>query len=111
MAEKMINVVASSSGSASKVFPKKYDVFLSFRGEDTRRNFTCHLYEALMQKKIKTYIDEQLEKGDQIALALTKAIEDSCISIVIFSDNYASSKWCLGETENNYRQQLYSADK
>ena len=95
--QQMTNVVASSSNSSSMLSLEKYDVFLSFRGEDTRRNFTSPLYEALLQKKIETYIDYQLEKGDEITPALIKAIEDSCISIVIFSKNYASSKWCLDE--------------
>ncbi|KAL2322257.1 hypothetical protein Fmac_026636 [Flemingia macrophylla] len=90
----MISEVSSSSYMVSS---KKYDVFLSFRGEDTRRNFTSHLYEALKQKKIETYIDYRLEKGDEISTTLIKAIEDSQVSVVIFSENYASSKWCLGE--------------
>ena len=98
MAEQQtISISASSSNTSSAVSAKKYDVFLSFRGEDTRRNFTSHLYEALMQKKIETYIDNQLEKGDAISPALIKAIEDSLVYIVVFSENYASSKWCLGE--------------
>jgi len=50
-----------------------------------------------MQRKVETYIDEHLEKGDEISPALIKAIEDSHASIVVFSENYASSKWCLGE--------------
>nr|KYP59350.1 TMV resistance protein N [Cajanus cajan] len=91
--QQRISVVGSSSNSCSK----NHDVFLSFRGEDTRWNFTSHLYEALNKEKVKTYIDDQLEKGDEISPALTKAIKDSRVSIVIFSKNYASSKWCLGE--------------
>ncbi|KAG5110513.1 hypothetical protein JHK82_039736 [Glycine max] len=83
--QQMTNVVASSSNSSSMLSLEKYDVFLSFRGEDTRRNFTSPLYEALLQKKIETYIDYQLEKGDEITPALIKAIEDSCISIVWWS--------------------------
>ncbi|RDX79531.1 TMV resistance protein N, partial [Mucuna pruriens] len=94
---KMISAVASSSNSFSMVCSKTYDVFLSFRGEDTRRNFTSHLYEALRQKKVETYIDYQLEKGDEISPSLIKAIEDSHVSVIIFSENYASSKWCLAE--------------
>ncbi|KAK7377677.1 hypothetical protein VNO80_03106 [Phaseolus coccineus] len=61
----MISAVASFSNSSSMVSSKKYDVFLSFRGEDTRMNFTSHLHEALKQKKLETYIDYQLEKGDR----------------------------------------------
>ncbi|KAG4906706.1 hypothetical protein JHK86_055190 [Glycine max] len=95
--QQIISVVGSSSSSSLMVSSKKYDVFLSFRGEDTRMNFTSHLHEALKQKKVETYIDYQLEKGDEISPALIKAIEDSHVSIVILSENYASSKWCLEE--------------
>ena len=73
--QQMTNVVASSSNSSSMLSLEKYDVFLSFRGEDTRRNFTSPLYEALLHKKIESYIDYQLEKGDEITLI--QAIKDS----------------------------------
>ncbi|XP_024023124.1 LOW QUALITY PROTEIN: TMV resistance protein N-like [Morus notabilis] len=76
---------------------KKYNVFISFRGEDTCNTFTSHLYTALCQKKIKTYLDEELKKGDEISPALLKAIEESKLSMIIFSQNYASSSWCLDE--------------
>ncbi|KAL2342210.1 hypothetical protein Fmac_010150 [Flemingia macrophylla] len=85
----------SSILSSSKTY--EYDVFLSFRGEDTRKSFTSHLDKTLNKEKIKTFIDDQVKKGDKISPALIKAIENSCISIVIFSKNYASSKWCLNE--------------
>ncbi|XP_039687946.1 disease resistance protein RUN1-like [Medicago truncatula] len=88
----------SSISSSDVVPPKKYDVFLSFRGEDIRRNFRSHLYDALIRKKIETFMDNnELQKGDEISAALIKAIEESHASIVIFSENYASSKWCLNE--------------
>ncbi|KAM6555137.1 hypothetical protein CsatB_015899 [Cannabis sativa] len=77
---------------------KKYDVFISFRGEDTRANITSHLHKALKDGGIETYFDEdKLERGEEISKALLEAIEDSKISIVVFSKDYASSKWCLGE--------------
>ncbi|KAK7316584.1 hypothetical protein RJT34_00159 [Clitoria ternatea] len=85
------------ASSSSSKFLKKHDVFLSFRGEDTRGGFTSHLWEALKQKKLETYIDYRLEKGGEISEALIKAIEESHVSVVILSENYASSKWCLGE--------------
>ncbi|KAL5577190.1 hypothetical protein UlMin_018889 [Ulmus minor] len=89
-------MAGSSSSDADRSLPK-YDVFISFRGE-TRNSFTSHLYSALRQKHINTYIDEEsLEKGDDISRALPKAIEESTISIIIFSENYASSRWCLDE--------------
>ncbi|KAI9119925.1 hypothetical protein K1719_009314 [Acacia pycnantha] len=85
--------VASSSSSSSK----KHEVFLSFRGEDTRRSFTSHLYTALCYEGIETFIDNELQKGDGISQALIQAIEDSSLSVIVFSENYASSKWCLDE--------------
>ncbi|XP_004293992.1 PREDICTED: TMV resistance protein N-like [Fragaria vesca subsp. vesca] len=78
----------------------KYHVFLSFRGEDTRNNFTGHLYSALREKGILTFMDDQLRRGEEISPALIQAIEQSKISIVVFSGNYASSKWCLDELVN-----------
>lgn len=65
-----------------------YDVFLSFRGEDTRSGFTSHLYNALMQQGYKTFFDDDnLERGKTISTGLLKAIEDSRSSIVVLSDN------------------------
>ncbi|PWA50623.1 disease resistance protein (TIR-NBS-LRR class) family [Artemisia annua] len=76
----------------------KYDVFLSFRGEDTRKTFVDHLYHALTQKGIETYKDdENIKQGNMISDELIKAIEDSKFYIIIFSKNYASSSWCLEE--------------
>ena len=75
-----------------------YEVFLSFRGEDTRSSFTNHLYFALNQKGIYTFIDdEELERGKSISPTLMKAIIESRFAIVILSSNYASSTWCLDE--------------
>ncbi|RXI00719.1 hypothetical protein DVH24_000953 [Malus domestica] len=76
---------------------EKYDVFINFRGEDTRDGITSHLHAALLQKKIETYIDNRLQKGEEIGPALQEAIEKSTLSVIIFSQNYASSTWCLDE--------------
>ncbi|KAL5843250.1 hypothetical protein ACOSQ4_009208 [Xanthoceras sorbifolium] len=87
--------LSSSSCSNSQW---KYDVFLSFRGEDTRNNFTDHLYAALDQKGIYTFRDdERLERGKEISPELLEAIESSRFSVIILSKNYASSSWCLEE--------------
>ena len=74
-----------------------YEVFLSFRGEDTRLSFTSHLNTALRQKGINTFLDDKLERGKSISPELLKAIEGSTCSLVILSPNYASSTWCLDE--------------
>ncbi|KAK4269588.1 hypothetical protein QN277_022726 [Acacia crassicarpa] len=90
-----MGVAASSSSSSSS--SKKYEVFLSFRGEDTRKSFTSHLHTALCLKGIETFVDYRLPKGDDISQSLIQAIEDSFLSVIVFSKNYASSKWCLNE--------------
>ena len=89
--------MASSSSSSSSSSEDKYDVFLSFRGFDTRDNITSHLHAALVRNKIETYIDDRLERGDEISPALLKAIRESKLSVVVFSKNYATSSWCLDE--------------
>ncbi|XP_065616389.1 disease resistance protein Roq1-like isoform X2 [Quercus suber] len=86
-----------ASSSSSSAHRWHYDVFLSFRGEDTRNNFTSHLYKALCDKGINTFIDNDLQRGEEISMELLKAIESSMISIVVFSKNFASSTWCLDE--------------
>ncbi|KAI9215646.1 hypothetical protein POPTR_T002428v4 [Populus trichocarpa] len=75
-----------------------YDVFLSFRGEDTRKTFVDHLYTALVQAGIHTFRDDdELPRGEEISEHLLEAIRESKISIVVFSKGYASSRWCLNE--------------
>ena len=76
----------------------KYDVFLSFRGEDTRNNFCGHLHDSLERSGINTFKDDvKLHKGKEISPTLLTAIEESRFSIVILSKNYATSTWCLDE--------------
>ncbi|KAL1080343.1 hypothetical protein V6Z11_D10G287800 [Gossypium hirsutum] len=90
--------MASSSSSSSSSTLMKYHVFLSFRGEDTRLNFTTHLLQALKDEGLDVFFDEEkLEKGEQLSQALSRAIAVSSISIIVLSADYASSKSCLVE--------------
>ncbi|KAK9074069.1 hypothetical protein SSX86_006666 [Deinandra increscens subsp. villosa] len=75
-----------------------YDVFLSFRGADTRNSFTDHLYNAFLDAGIKTFLDdEEIETGEPLKPELESAIKSSRASIIVLSTNYASSTWCLDE--------------
>ncbi|XP_004309608.1 PREDICTED: disease resistance protein At4g27190-like [Fragaria vesca subsp. vesca] len=89
----------ASSSSSSSARCCKYDVFLSFRGPDTRRGITSQLYDQLHNKRrVATFMDDRdLEVGDAISPTLLKAIEESRFAIVVLSPNYASSTWCLEE--------------
>ncbi|XP_052876851.1 TMV resistance protein N-like isoform X1 [Gossypium arboreum] len=91
--------------SSPSISRHKYDVFLSFRGEDTRKNFTDHLYDALKRNGIVTFRDEpKLEAGKGIAPELFKAIQQSWCSVIVFSKTYAFSSWCLEELAEIVKQ-------
>ena len=98
MASTSIQSVPSSFTSAFSKSQREYDVFLNFRGLDTRYKFTDHLYQALDDRKIFTFRDDKkLEMGKTISQELFEAIEKSRIAVIVFSENYASSTWCLEE--------------
>ncbi|RDY12890.1 TMV resistance protein N, partial [Mucuna pruriens] len=87
----------ASSSSSCDVTKIKHDVFISFRGTDVRKGLLSHLQKELRRRQIDTYVDEKLDKGGEISPLLLRAIEGSQISLVIFSKDYASSRWCLEE--------------
>jgi hypothetical protein len=90
---------ASSSSSSTPQW--KYEAFLSFYGKDTRNNFTDHLHAVLIKKGIIVFRDdEKLERGKYISDELLKAIQESMYAIVVISENYAFSKWCLIELDS-----------
>ncbi|XP_054785424.1 disease resistance protein RPV1-like [Prosopis cineraria] len=76
-------------------------VFLSFHGKDTRLGFINNLYESQHQKGIHAFIDDEgIKTGEEISPALFKAIQESRIAIMVFSENYAKSTFCLEELVN-----------
>ncbi|KAG8479608.1 hypothetical protein CXB51_029452 [Gossypium anomalum] len=104
-----MSLLLSTSSSISR---KKYDVFLSFRGEDTRKSFTDHLYGALNRSRIVTFRDDpKLEAGEEIAPELFKAIQQSWCSVIVFSETYALSGWCLEELAEIVKQKNDKAPK
>uniref|UniRef100_M4DHQ0 TIR domain-containing protein n=1 Tax=Brassica campestris TaxID=3711 RepID=M4DHQ0_BRACM len=58
-----------SSSSSSSFTPQKYNVFLNFRGADTRKNFVSFLYRDLVAKEIRTFKDDkELERGQLVKI-------------------------------------------
>ncbi|KAG4390262.1 hypothetical protein GLYMA_06G260100v4 [Glycine max] len=89
------NAIIQCTSSSSSF---EYDVFVSFRGEDTRNSFTGFLFEALKKQGIEAFKDDKdIRKGESIAPELIRAIEGSHVFLVVFSKDYASSTWCLRE--------------
>lgn len=77
-----------------------YDVFISFRGPDTRKCFIGYLYKKLCDVCIpeKIFMDDRIiEPGDLKDETLFHAIRESKIGLVVFSPNYFSSRYCLEE--------------
>ncbi|KAM5554609.1 hypothetical protein ABKV19_022819 [Rosa sericea] len=89
----------------------RYHVFLSFRGEDTRKTFTDHLYTAFVDQGFRTFRDDdELERGEDINPGLEKAIQQSISSVIVFSKDYASSRWCLNELLMILKRKRTSSD-
>ncbi|KAL4618338.1 hypothetical protein ACB092_06G003000 [Castanea dentata] len=92
----MAQETCSSSSSSNQTW--SYEVFVSFYGKDTRLSFTDHLFAALDRSGIDAFRDNRdIEIGEAIWPELEKAIESSRIAIIVFSRNYAASRWCLDE--------------
>ncbi|XP_057746848.1 disease resistance protein RUN1-like isoform X2 [Arachis stenosperma] len=88
----------SIQSMASSSTRPKYDVFVSFRGEDVRNTFADHLFAAFRRNGIVAFRDDRnLMQGQHISTELVQAIEGSQVLIVIFSKNFATSSWCLQE--------------
>ncbi|KAM2193613.1 hypothetical protein ACFX1R_027877 [Malus domestica] len=86
----------SSCSFKSKLW--NYDVFLSFSDEDTRKGFTGYLHDAIEDRGYMAYMDQDdLKIGEEIKEELYRGIEESKISIIVFSKKYADSSWCLDE--------------
>ncbi|XP_039171306.1 TMV resistance protein N-like [Eucalyptus grandis] len=95
----------SSSGA-------EFEVFLNFRGPDTRLTFTDSLYHILVKAGIHVFRDnEEIRQGEKIGDKLLHAIKSSKIYVPIFSKNYASSRWCLRELTHVVDCQSKAKDK
>ncbi|KFK25168.1 hypothetical protein AALP_AA8G075400 [Arabis alpina] len=81
--------------SSSFTSPQKFDVFLTFRGKDTRRTLVSFLYKELIRMGLRTFKDDtELEIGFQ---DISLAIQGSKVAIVVVSVDYPASGWCLDE--------------
>ncbi|KAK0574072.1 hypothetical protein LWI29_017828 [Acer saccharum] len=81
----------------------RWDVFLSFIGEDTRHTIAHSLYKSFDEQGIRAFRDDEdvedggMSRGDEMAPSLSPidAIYDSAASIIILSPKYGSSRRCL----------------
>nr|ACS91454.1 M1-comp1 [Linum usitatissimum] len=101
----VVGATSSSTNPSGSLPSVEYEVFLSFRGPDTRYQITDILSRFLHHAKIHTFIDnDELRKGEEIKSSLLSAIDQSKIYVPIISEGYADSKWCLMELAEIIRQ-------
>ncbi|XP_010455499.1 PREDICTED: uncharacterized protein LOC104737097 [Camelina sativa] len=73
-------------------------VFISFRGQDVRSNFVSHLIRALQMYGINVALDiHETVRGQSPFESISRMIKGSSIALVVFTQNYLESKWCLQE--------------
>ncbi|XP_031401816.1 disease resistance protein TAO1-like [Punica granatum] len=83
---------------ASALSEWKYDVFVSFRGEDKRKSFMSHLFRAFEHAEISCYHDVDWDQcGRIVGPMLLEAIRVSRIALVLFATHNSNSRRCLNE--------------
>lgn len=92
-------MAASSSSSSPVLAPmtsKQHQVFINFRGKDVRLEFVKSLVDEMKAAGINVFIDEFEVRGLGLEELFVR-IEESEVAIVIFSEHYGESEWCLNE--------------
>ncbi|KAL3739980.1 hypothetical protein ACJRO7_021287 [Eucalyptus globulus] len=88
----------SANGAVEELPVCNYQVFLSFRRPDVRRNFIKYFYDHLIGSGIVAFRDrEEINPGERINTKIVEAIKRSDICIPVFSKDFASSAACLME--------------
>ena len=76
---------------------KRYDVFLSHRG-DFKRGFASFLHARLDTNGITTFFDEfSLQPGDSADAVMTEAVDSCRIGLPVLTESFGTSEWCLRE--------------
>ncbi|KAG5625797.1 hypothetical protein H5410_011015 [Solanum commersonii] len=78
-----------------------YHVYLSYRGKEISVNFINILHTALTDVGIQTFKrHSEARKGKIVGSELQKAVKESRISIIVFTEDYGYSRRCLDELVN-----------
>ncbi|KAJ0266160.1 Toll/interleukin-1 receptor homology (TIR) domain-containing protein [Hirschfeldia incana] len=76
--------------------PPRPQLFVNFWGKELSNGFVSHVVKALEDAGVNVSIDSNELKGRD-AETLFKRIDNSIIALVIFSDRFSESEWCLNE--------------
>ncbi|MED6140840.1 hypothetical protein PIB30_097289 [Stylosanthes scabra] len=97
----------SSIHSFSYNYQWKYDVFISFRGEDTRYGFTGNLYKALCDKGIHTFFDDD-ELQNELVKVLLCIKDKNCLVLPVF---YEVDSCDVRHQRNSYGEAMAKHEK
>ncbi|KAG0583131.1 hypothetical protein KC19_3G111900 [Ceratodon purpureus] len=76
----------------------KYDVFISHRGPDTKTGFVSFLHKDLVAAGLRPFLDcKSIDVGDDCWENIEHAIKKTPIAVVVFSERFTQSEWCLRE--------------
>jgi len=76
---------------------QKWHIFVSYRSTD--RPWVLKLYDALRHLKYEVFVDQfVLSAGAPLASSLGEGVDKSGAAVIVWSKNYATSKW----TEDEY---------
>ncbi|CDY54164.1 BnaC02g47230D [Brassica napus] len=95
-----IGIVRDSGVRANAQQPKLFVgmiLILIFAEATCNPLLQCHLFKEFDKKFIIAFKDNEIERSLSLDPELKQAIKDSRIAVVIFSQHYASSSWCLNE--------------
>ncbi|XAR49410.1 hypothetical protein NMG60_11032605 [Bertholletia excelsa] len=77
-----------------------YDAFLIFKGDVKHFSFVSHLCRALVDSGLRTFgEDDGVQRKENMKVEIERVIKGSKVPIVVvvLSEDYASSIWCLDE--------------
>ncbi len=71
---------------------------MSHRGPDTKSGFVGFVYDGLKAAGLRPFLDcKSIDKGEGSWDCIEHAIKTTPIAVVIFSERFAESEWCLRE--------------
>ncbi|KAG0586335.1 hypothetical protein KC19_2G083500 [Ceratodon purpureus] len=75
-----------------------YDVFISHRGPDAKTGFVSFLHRDLKAAGLLPFLDcKSIDMGEDSWECIEDAIRKTSIAVVVFSESFAQSEWCLRE--------------
>nr|GEZ81330.1 hypothetical protein [Tanacetum cinerariifolium] len=97
--QQLLEVIVNRNQSSSESTPSFDHGYRSISLQSVSRDvhYSRGVHFKLIHSKEELQDDERMKQGKTIDNQLIQAIEDSRFFIIVFSNNYASSSWCLDE--------------